>query len=89
MSFISPLDLLTVSNNEQDVIRCLVRRPRLTAGEIAHFTKIPLDELESLLGRMVRDSRLMRDDESKFQVSLGREKKRERSNTGLLETLFG
>lgn len=88
MSFISPLDLLTISSNEQDVIRCLVRRPQLTAVEIAHFTKIPLEELENLLNRMVQDSRLMRDDQNKFQVPLGREKKRERSNTGLLETFF-
>lgn len=90
MSFVSPLDLLTVSDSEQDVIRCLVRRPQLTAVEIARFTKIPLKELNTLLEEMVRDARLSRDGDSKFEVKLGREKpaKSERTSGGLLSALF-
>ena len=49
MSLLSPLDLLSVSNNEQTILRCLTRRPNLTAKEIGKFTKIPLDQLETLL----------------------------------------
>lgn len=91
MSFLSPLDLLTVSGSEQDIIRCLVRRPDLTMSEIAKFTRIPLDELERLLSSMVQEARLIQDDKERFQVSYGKEEKAKqtRSGTGLLDTLFG
>ncbi len=89
MTLMSPLDLLTVSSQEQDVIRCLVRQPRLTLQEIAGLTRIPLDELEGLVNRMVRDCRLNQDGESKFQVLLqpSYKPKRERGSS-LLDTLF-
>jgi hypothetical protein len=89
MSVFSPLDLLTVSSHEQDVIRCLVRRPRLTAVEIAKFTKIPITELETLLNTMVQEARLMLDDQNKFQVLLGKENKQKPDRSGLLDSLFG
>ncbi|MCL4263616.1 MAG: hypothetical protein KJ069_10395 [Anaerolineae bacterium] len=89
MSLLSPLDLLTVSNNEQDVIRCLVRRPRLTAVEIAKFTKIPMAELEALLTNMVQEARLMLDDQNKFHVLLGKENKPKAERPSLLDSLFG
>lgn len=89
MSVLSPLDLLTVSNHEQDVIRCLVRRPRLTAVEIAKFTKIPMTELEGLLNTMVKEARLILDDQNKFQVLLGKENKQKADRSGLLDSLFG
>ncbi|MCB0056961.1 MAG: hypothetical protein KDE45_08050 [Caldilineaceae bacterium] len=86
----SPLDLLSVSGHEQDIIRCLVRRPRLTMHEIAKFTQIPLEELERLLNSMVRDARLTRDSDSTFQVPLGgKTPRRENNGTSLLGTLFG
>ena len=90
MSFLSPLDLLSVPGNEQDVIRCLSRRPDLTIHEISNFTKIPLEELERLLKRMVQNARLTRDKENKFQVSYGKSgsNKQTRSGNGLLESLF-
>lgn len=72
MSYLSPLDLLTVSDNEQDIIRCLVRRPELTMQEIAELTKIPLDESEHLLDIMVQNARLIRNDEDRFRVALGK-----------------
>ncbi len=91
MSLLSPLDLLTVTDNEQDVIRCLIRRPHLTAVEIAKFTKIPLADLERLLSTMVQEARLILDDQNKFQVLMGKENKQKtgRSGTGLLDSLFG
>ncbi|MBK8989868.1 MAG: hypothetical protein IPM39_28035 [Chloroflexi bacterium] len=89
MTFMSPLDLLTVSNHEQDVIRCLIRRPRLTLQEIAGFTKIPVDKLEGIVNSMVQESRLDKDGDSKFQVLLNnRGAKQERAGSGLLESLF-
>lgn len=94
MSFVSPLDLLTVSGIEQDVIRCLVRRPKLTAVEIANFTKIPLKELDALLKEMVRESRLvqlMQNDKICFDVSLGNDKtapKPKAKSNSVLDMLF-
>jgi hypothetical protein len=91
MTFLSPLDLLTVPDNEQDVIRCLSRRPNLTIQEIEKFTKIPLEELERLLNRMVHTARLIRDEEDKFQVLYGNtgKPKQQRAGNGLLDSLFG
>lgn len=92
MSLLSPLDLLTVTDNEQDVIRCLVRRPCLTAVEIAKFTKIPLADLEGLLSTMVQEARLILDDQNKFQVLMGKKENKQkpgRAGTGLLDSLFG
>lgn len=89
MSLFSPLDLLTVSSHEQDVIRCLVRRPHLTAVEIAKFTQIPMAELEGLLNRMVEEARLVLDDQNKFQVLLNKGKKQKPEKPSLLDSLFG
>jgi hypothetical protein len=89
MSLFSPLDLLAVSSNEQDVIRCLVRRPCLTAVEIAKFTKIPMAELEELLNTMVREARLILDDQDKFQVLLNKDFKQKSDRPSLLDSLFG
>ena len=91
MAFLSPLDLLTVSENEQDIIRCLVRHPRLTSCEIAKITKIPLEELDRLLKVMVKNAHLTQDDQNKFQVLIGQDKKQKSSQngSGLLDTLFG
>lgn len=89
MSLLSPLDLLTVSCDEQDVIRCLVRRPHLTAVEIAKYTRIPMAELDALLSTMVQQTRLVLDDQNKFQVLLGKETRQRTDRTGLLDSLFG
>ena len=89
MSFLSPLDMLTVSGNEQEVIRCLVRRPNLTVGEIAKFTKIPIEKLETLLKEMVQKSSLVQSDDSRFKVEYGSSKKQNRNGTNLLDSLFG
>jgi hypothetical protein len=93
MSFLVPLDLLSVSTVEQDIIRCLIRKPYLTALEIANLTKIPLDELEALLRQMVGDSHLAQQDKDgrhTFMVAFGRENgaKRERAGNNLLGALF-
>lgn len=89
MSLLSPLDLLTVSSQEQDIIRCLVRQPRLTLQEIAGFTRIPMDELERVLNKMVQESQLNKDGDSKFKVLLDNKKpNRGRTGTGLLDSLF-
>ena len=93
MSFVSPLDLLTVSSSEQDVIRCLVRKPQLTALEISGLTKIPLKELETLLKQMVSDARvvqLTRNEAVCFEVSFskGSGKNNGKKGSSVLDMLF-
>lgn len=95
MALVSPLDLLTVTDNEQDVIRCLVRRPRITALEISGFTKIPLMELETLLKQMVSDSRVVQltlNEAVCFEVSFsenkGSEKNSGKKGSSVLDMLF-
>jgi hypothetical protein len=94
MASLSPLDLLSLPSTQQDVIRCLVRRPQLTAAEIARWTEIPLGELKELLNQMVREARLtqqMSDGEPIFDVSLGRpaQRKQDGPASNLLDSLFG
>jgi hypothetical protein len=88
MAMLSPLDLLTVTNTEQDIIRCLIRKPCLTLQEIAGLTRIPVDELESVVYKLVRESRLNVDSDRKYQVQMQSKPKHERSSSGLLDTLF-
>lgn len=95
MALVSPLDLLTVTDNEQDVIRCLVRRPRITALEISGFTKIPLKELETLLKQMVSDSRVVQltlNEAVCFEVSFSENKSSEKNSgkkgSSVLDMLF-
>ncbi len=88
MAMLSPLDLLTVTNTEQDVIRCLIRKPQLTLQEIAGLTRIPVDELEGVVYKMVKESRLNIDSDRKYQVQMQGKPKPKRSSVGLLDTLF-
>lgn len=95
MSFVSPLDLLTVTGSEQDVIRCLVRRPLLTALEISGFTKIPLKELETLLEQMISDSRVIQHSRNEticfevaFNQSKGSGNNNSKKGSSVLDMLF-
>lgn len=56
---ISALDLLSMSDNEQTILRCLSKRPRLTVVEVATITKLPADEVEKTLEQMVKASQLV------------------------------
>lgn len=92
MSVLSPLDLLSVPAVEQDIIRCLVRQPKLTAEEIAGRTKIPLEELANLLKQMVGDARLVQQvdaGQTLFRVAISRSQSPERGANALLDNLFG
>lgn len=90
---LSPLDLLTFYDSEQDVIRCLIRRPKLTAVEISKFTKIPLNELESVLNKLVKGARLSTDTADGNQIfSVAYAKGTNHKKAGgpsLLDSLFG
>ncbi|MGB1249033.1 MAG: hypothetical protein ACPG8W_00255 [Candidatus Promineifilaceae bacterium] len=89
---LSPLDLLQVSASEQDVIRCLVRRPFQTKREIARRTRIPLRELDQVLSQMVRSAKLILHDESELRYSVQISPKgntpRKRPSGGLLDSFF-
>lgn len=82
MSTLFPLDLLSLSDNEQQVLRCLSKQPQLSMAEIAAETGIAVTELEALLPRMVAESRLveqLKDEERVFSVRFGREQKQVRN----------
>ena len=90
MSNLSALDLLTVSAIEQDIIRCLIRTPRLTAKEIARRLRRPLAEVENTLDQMEGSDKLTKHEQvgqTQFQVPLRRE--RTNKSTKLLDSLFG
>lgn len=94
MSFLSPLDLLQVPDREQDIIRCLIRHPQLTAQEIASRTQIPLKEIKELLLKMVTQAHLSKStkgNEDVFQVFIGERNKKPTTSSGnsLLDSLFG
>ena len=94
MSLLNALDLLQIPGKEQDVIRCLVRHPQLTAQETSSRTQIPLREIKELLLKMVTKeqiSKLTKDNEDVFQVFIGaRETKQSpATGSGLLDSLFG
>jgi CRP-like cAMP-binding protein len=50
---ISPLDLLTLPDDEQTVVHSLTRQPRQTLSEIASSTRLVTTHLEPLLRRMM------------------------------------
>lgn len=93
MTFLSPLDLLYVPDQEQDVIRCLVRHPQLSAQEIASRTKIPLKEIAVLLVEMVKKAqlnKLTKGTEDVFFVKIGEKRRKPAPRTdSLLDSLFG
>lgn len=50
MSSLSPIDLLSVSADEQAILRCLTKYPRITIFEVAEKTGLPLAQVEEVLG---------------------------------------
>jgi hypothetical protein len=81
---------LTVPALEQDIIRCLIRTPLLTAQQIAGRLRQPLTEIENTLRSMEGNERLTRSEssgETQFQVPLKND--RSRRSTNLLDSLFG
>lgn len=92
MAFLSPLDLLQVPDQEQDIIRCLVRRPQLSAQEIASHTKIPLNEIKTLLLKMVKNAQIDKSEKENKEVFIakigGKEKKPASKGDSLLDSLF-
>lgn len=91
MANISALDLLTVPAMEQDILRCLIRTPEMTAKQIAKRLRRPLTEVEGTLREMEGQSRLTSVEESGqliFKVPLTSNRTQKRS-TNLLDSLFG
>ncbi len=76
MALRSALDLLSLSDHEQEIIRCLIRQPALTFGEIAAQTQLPPDNLEPILAHMLQERQLTqetRDGQQTFSVQFGQE----------------
>lgn len=90
MTYLSPIDMLTMSSIEQDVIRCLIKNPKLTASEIADVVKVAITELEVVLRDMVSDERLVEEainGQQAFAVRFKRDPKP--TTSSLLTDLFG
>lgn len=89
---LSPLDLLTLYDSDQDVIRCLIRRPQLTAAEISKMTQIPLGELNDVLSRLLKKARVRETSKNgspTFAVQYETPKRQSKASTSLLDSLFG
>ncbi len=89
---LSPLDMLTLVGTDQDVIRCLIRRPQSTAAEISKVTKIPVSELNEILERLLHKSRVSRSSASgkpRFSVRYENGRRKPTDKPSLLDSLFG
>jgi CRP-like cAMP-binding protein len=59
MSTLSPIDLLSVSADEQTILRCLTKYPRLTIFELAEKTDLPLMQVEEVLGALLAQAKVV------------------------------
>ena len=59
MASLSPLDLLSLSSVEQQILRCLTKYPRCTPQDIADRTALPLDEVENELQQLLEQARVV------------------------------
>ena len=79
MASFSALDLLSMPDSEQQILRCLSQHPQLTIVEISAITKLSVKDLETTLDRLVHESRLneqLRDGQRAFSVHFSREMRR-------------
>ncbi len=83
MTPFSALDLLSMSDTEQRILRCLNQRPQLTLLEISAATQLPIQDVEVTLEHMLREARLvdqLRDGQRVFSVHFSREPSRPARN---------
>lgn len=81
MPVLGSLDLLSLSPEEQSIVRCLVQRSPLSSGEIAEQVQLDLAQLEPILMRMTGQQHLQRherDGRDLFTVQLRRTPQRVR-----------
>lgn len=82
MSTFSPLDLLSMSDKEQDILRCISKQSDLTLPEIVEATQIPTAELEELLDQLIHESRVveqLKDNKRTFSVRFSKSHRRIRN----------
>lgn len=83
MSAFSALDMLFMSSNDQTILSCLTRKPRLTLRALADATKLPLDVLTQDVARLVKETRVVEEEhqgESTYSVSFSNTKTRIRNS---------
>lgn len=91
MAQLSSLDLLLLSEREQQVVRCLAMQPGMMVAEIAQRLQLPIDDLEETLARMVREARLverLQNGQRTFSVHFRQAQGRVRQRSGGLRDLF-
>jgi CRP-like cAMP-binding protein len=82
MARLSALELLTLSEEEQLIVRCLALQPGSTLAEIARHAQLSVQELEGHVKRLVRQSQLveqLRDGQRIFSVRFKRKRQRIRN----------
>jgi hypothetical protein len=82
MTGLSALELLTLSEEEQLIVRCLTLQPGSTLGEIAQIVHLSVQELEVHIKSLLQESRLveqLRDGQRIFSVRFKRERQRIRN----------
>lgn len=88
MAALSPLDLLTLPDDERAVVQSLTRQPRQTLSELAAASHLSVDHLESLLRRMVSGGWLieqLNDGERRFSVRFGQQRRKRNLPPALLQ----
>lgn len=59
MSSLSPIDLLSLTDVEQNILRCLTKYPQSTIFEVVEKTQIPLEEVEEVLHNLLSQARIV------------------------------
>lgn len=82
----APMDLLLLSDHEQDVIRFLINHPGASVIEIAKSVQLSRHQIEHTLQELVREARLVMADhngQETFVVNFTSDKQRTRTNVFL------
>lgn len=91
MSSLSPIDLLSLSAVEQNILRCLSKYPQSTVFAVAEKTQLPLAEAEEVLRNLLSQARIveqLQQGERVFSVRFQFKHKRVRNMPGEIANLY-
>lgn len=91
MPQLSPLDLLSLSDTEQDIIHHLNRHPKATIGDLAIATHLSINNLELVINKMINSAWLVEHFEAGnrwFTVQYRQDVGRSRSKSSSMLDLF-
>lgn len=91
MARLSPIDLMFLSGTEQAVVNYLNRHPHSTLVDLVESTRVPADELETVIQQMLSAAQLVEqyeDGKRTFSVQYRCDRSRTRSRSASLLDLF-